>query len=66
MSLGRQILREILDEIETEFFRSLEDPSKEGIGLEVVRREAKERVKLVYQRSVTRAIAKYLDKVYVG
>lgn len=62
MSLGRQVLREILDDIETEFFRRLQDAkTKEFLNPTIV-----DLLEFEYQRAVTTAIAKYLDKVYLG
>jgi len=56
-------VKEILDEIETEFFKQLETVGDEPSFylLETL----KDEIKLNYQRSVTIALANYLDNVYI-
>jgi len=63
MSLGRQALKEIFDEIETEFFKNIEKDEELGMPCYSVERE---RIKYTYQRAVTKALSDYLDKIYVG
>lgn len=65
MSIGRQVLREILDEIETEFFRRLGTENNQELGV-FLDHEETQNIKLAYQKAVTKAIANYLEKVYVG
>jgi len=69
MSMGRQVLREILDAIETEFFKKLETRAEWGTDHKgypmSLSDESTEEIKVEYQRATTKALADYLEKVYI-
>jgi len=62
MSLGKQTVKEILDGIETEFFKNIEKDDELRF---YPYSEQRERIKHTYQQAVTKVLADYLDKVYV-
>jgi len=65
MSLGRQVLREIFEEIETQFFKNLEtDQELDELG-NYSFDDQMQRIKRVYQQAATKALADYLEKVYI-
>lgn len=61
MSLGKQTVKEILDAIETEFFKRLSMFDDDSIL-----NALKDQIRLEYQRAVTKALSDYLEKVYVN
>jgi len=61
MSLGKQTVKEILDAIETEFFKRLSMFDDDSIL-----NALKDQIRLEYQRAVTKALSDYLEKVYIN
>jgi len=61
MSMGKQTMKEILDGIETEFFKQLSMMDDDSIL-----NALKDQIRLKYQQAVSKALADYLEnKIYI-